>query len=337
MTNQQMQYAYWQRIRQLQTYRAYAAGATSGKKNSYDKIAKVSDNYFLNYLEYDAKNIDSKNAADYLKAHEDPSFAAGRCSGAFDRDSGIALRQLDWYYNNESEFIVKIKADPSKGIYGSIGVTAASPKMTKDIAKHYITTGQYYDYFDVLPFFTVDGVNENGIYAQSNVVMKNGVEIDIKKEGAENLEECCIVMLVRYILDHFTKEDIVSTTAVYNKLYNNVHIYGTSKLGGYNSHVMVSHFDPSNEIYNKSYVIEFTDKKDGIVVNEFPIMTNFRTFRFSGSGELQPIPTTSSKHITPPYWGEIEQNGIGIERWNAAADFLEDYSGSTVDEFKNLR
>jgi len=72
-------------------------------------------------------------------------------------------------------------------------------------------------------------------------------------------------------------------------------------------------------------------------VNEFPIMTNFRTFRYNSQGEPQPIPTTSSKKIPLAYWGEIEQRGIGLERWNTAAEFLDDYAGSGVDEFKNLR
>jgi len=173
----------------------------------------------------------------------------------FDKDSGIAVRQLDWFYNDQAEFIVKMNADRQKGIYSSIGVTAASKMLTRNLSEHLIATGQYYDYFDVIPFFTVDGVNENGVFAQSNVVMKEGVDIDVKKEGAV-LEECCIVMLVRYILDHFTKYDLVSATSVHDKLFNNLHIYGTTKLAGYNSHILVAHYD-EDEQYSKSYVIEF--------------------------------------------------------------------------------
>jgi len=85
-----MQYAYWQRMRQQQIYRAYAAGASS-RKNSYDRIAKVSDNYFLNYIEYSPRNVDSRKAADYLKSVETP-VAPGRCTGVYDEYSGIALR-----------------------------------------------------------------------------------------------------------------------------------------------------------------------------------------------------------------------------------------------------
>jgi len=92
----------------------------------------------LNYLEYSPKNLDPKKAVEYLKAHKDAMLAAGRCAGVYDKASGKVLRQLDWYYNEEAECIVKMNADPAKGIYGSIGVTAASPKLTTDIMKQCI-------------------------------------------------------------------------------------------------------------------------------------------------------------------------------------------------------
>jgi len=155
-------------------------------------------------------------------------------------------------------------------------VTAASPKLTRDLTEQLIASGRYYDFFDVLPFFTVDGMNENGVFAQSNVVNKNGVEININPSG----KDCCIVMVVRYILDHFTREDIKNADAVKSKLKDNLHIYGTTKLGGYNSHILIAHYDDDND-YNKSYVVEFTE--NDCIVNEFPIITNFRTFFMNGS------------------------------------------------------
>jgi len=220
-----------------------------------------------------------------------------------------------------------MNADPEKGVYGSIGVTAASPKLTRDLTEQLITTGKYYQYFDYLPFFTVDGVNDQGVYAQSNVVSKNGVEININANDPTK-EECCIVMLVRYVLDHFNREDIKTAESIKRKLKDNLHIYGTSKLGGYNPHYMIAHWDEDPD-YNKSYVVELT--ADDVIVNEFPIMTNFRTI----DDELHPIPVTP--HGKVQHWDQVEQNGIGLERWDIAADFLDEYGGATSDDFKILR
>jgi len=325
MTNQQMQFAYWQRMRQQQLYKAYAAGMA--QRNAYDRIAKVSDSCFLNYIEYSPKNIDSQKAADYLKSLENPP-APGRCTGAYDRNSGTALRQLDWYYNNETEFIIKMNADPEKGVFGSIGVTASSPKLTRDLTERLVTTGQYYGYFDYLPFFTVDGVNDQGVYAQSNVVNKNGVEINVNGDDPSKAD-CCIVMLVRYILDHFGKDDIRTKDAVKKKLKDNLHIYGTSKIGDYNSHVLIAHYDAVNGEYNKSYVVEFTS--DDIVVNEFQIMSNFRTML----GDLQPVLLNADMSLSG--WEQIEWNGCGLERWDTVAGFLSEPGGKTISDFRNLR
>jgi len=314
-----MQYAYWQRMRRQQLYRAYIAG-TNAKKNSYNNIAKVSDSYFLNYIEYSPKSIDSQKAADYLKQFE-PTLSPGRCTGVYDKRTGKALRQLDWYYNNEAEFIIKMNADSDKQVFGSIGVTATSPKITKDIAKYMIETGSYYEYFDMLPFFTVDGVNDQGIFAQSNVVNKHGIDININKDDPTKTD-CCIVMLVRYILDKFSQADMIDAASVKAKIKGNLHIFGTVKLGGYNSHILVACHK-----LKKSYVIELT--ADDILVNEFPIMTNFRTIK----SNLSAISMTTDYKVD---WNEIEQDGIGLERWETCAKFLSHKSGS-YDDFKQLR
>lgn len=96
-------------MRHQQLCRALVAGFAL-KKNSYDKIARVSDDCFLNFIEYSPKNIDSQKAVDYLKNAEH-NLAFGGCTGVYEKDSGMAVRQLDWYYNNETEFIVKMNAD----------------------------------------------------------------------------------------------------------------------------------------------------------------------------------------------------------------------------------
>jgi len=188
----------------------------------------------------------------------------------------------------------------------------------------------------VLPFFTVDGVNENGVFAQSNVVMKNGVEININS-GVAGKEDCCVVMLVRYILDHFNVSDVETASNIKSKLMDNLHIYGTSKLGDYNPHILIA----CHRI-QKSYVIEFT--ADDMVVNEFPIMTNFRTFKYDNIGETPlssvPILTLNEfKTLGLNNWKYVEKYGIGLDRWDIASEFLSssNENTATLEDFDELR
>lgn len=320
MTDQQMQYAYWQRMRQQQLYKAYVAGKAQ-RKNAYDKIAKVSDDWFLNYIEYDAKNISPDKVNAYLKNMKVP-VSHGACTGV--HKGNMVLRQLDWYFNNQAEFVIRMKACPEKGVkYSSIGVTATSPKLEWQVCKHCIETGAYYEYFDMLPYMTVDGVNEKGIFAQSNVVEKNGINtIDINP-GKEDC--CCSIMLVRYILDRVSDiGDGSSTTdnGSLSEVLDSLHLYSASpKAIAYNNHILVA------DAKGNSKIIEF--KEDHYEITTFPVMTNFRTndgFAAIGSGASM-----------QPDWSTVEWNGIGLERWTAGIQFVNDGNPASLQSFKDLR
>lgn len=78
-----------------------------------------------------------------------------------------------------------------------------------------------------------------------------------------------------------------------------MHIYGTSKIKHVNLHFLAADKD-------RCFVIEF--ENDHYDINEFPIITNFRTNRgFVCDENLMPI------------WDTIEDYGGGVERWEVAA------------------
>jgi len=313
MNAQQLNYAYWQRMRQQQLYRAYVAGGYGQARNSYDKIAKVSDDWFLNYIEYDAKKISPDKANAVFKT-QPTAVAGGMCTGV--HKGSMHLRQLDWYYNEEAEFIIRMKKCVETGVlYDSIGVTAASPKLTWQTVKDNIESKRYNEYYDILPYLTVDGVNERGIFAQSNVVEVNGIEHININPG--KIDCCCSVMLVRFILDHVGSIDELES------YLGKLHLYNAPRDKiAYNNHVLVA------DKLGNTKIIEFKESSFE-VISGFNVMTNFRTnggFHTVGSGAA-----------ISADWSSIEPNGIGVERWEAGARFVNYRHSGDLESFKNLR
>lgn len=297
---------------------AAAGEAGEARKNAYDRVEARSADGFLNYIEYDAAKISPAKINSYLKAAsaEPGTFAlGGRCTGC--RKGDFVLRQLDWYYNEEAEFVIRMKKCEAKGVkYDSIGVTACSPKLTRKIVADNIANKRYSEYFDMLPYMTVDGVNSAGVFAQSNVVEKNGVfPIDINPAGDDC---CCSIMLVRFILDH------VGSVSELDPYLRTLHLYSAAeKYIPYNAHILVC------DKTGASKVIEFVKNADGSYGFELVdshVMANFRT-----NGGLSVDQATGEA-----VWNTVEWNGMGVERWNRCAGFRR-LSAATVENFKGLR
>jgi len=288
----------------------YAAGDTY--KKQYKNIRTVyGSDWFLNYVEYDAKDISPDKANATFMTQPLNCACGGMCTGV--HKGTMQLRQLDWYYNEEVEFVIKMNKCLEKGVkYSSIGVTAASPKLTWKIVRDHILNNRYNPYFDILPYLTVDGVNEKGIFAQSNVVEVNGVEhININPTSKNDC--CCSIMLVRFILDHVGNinelEDYLNTLHLYNAPRDKV---------VYNNHVMVS------DSLGNTRIIEFKENSFEII-SSFPVMTNFRTNNgFKANG-------------ISADWTSVEHNGIGLERWETGMTFVNDGNPETLQGFKTLR
>lgn len=143
-------------------------------------------NGFLNYVEYSPSKISLDKANWYFKQFPQRS-SLGACSGVF--ILGKVLRHFDWYYNDEVEFVVKMKKDVLRGVlYDSIGIAAINPMLTRSVMQ-YVHQGMYHEYFDILPYTVIDGINEKGLYVQSNAVYQSDVDqIDV---NPEKKLECC--------------------------------------------------------------------------------------------------------------------------------------------------
>jgi len=72
-------------------------------------------------------------------------------------------RNLDWYYENGAEFV--LHATKTDKRHASLAVVSA-PFLSNDVAGD----GQYHKEFELLPYATMDGINDAGICVNINVV-----------------------------------------------------------------------------------------------------------------------------------------------------------------------
>ena len=163
--------------------------------------------------------------------------------------------------------------------------------------------------YKILPFKLLDGINEYGVFANTNVVPTQKGETS----GTTPLEsqeiELCNLMLPRFILDNFkTAAEAID----YLKKHASIYRYEPLALMGDDIHVMVGDA-------NETYVIEFIE--NALVAKKFdkPIMTNF----FVNDIDLN---NDGSVYTPKDYWANptqdpITKNGItshgaGLERFN---------------------
>ena len=133
---------------------------------------------------YDCDDSYPEDAAWYYSLPQD----YGGCSAV--RDGGFLYRNLDWKFNNAADFVVRMSA--GAGRFASVGVANCGTNLTEA----FVCSHKPSRFYKCLPGRTVDGINENGVCAEVNVVggapAWNGTG-DIHPLAA-----------VRWVLDHAT-------------------------------------------------------------------------------------------------------------------------------------
>ena len=123
------------------------------------------------------------------------------------RKGNFVGRNLDWYINNDATAIIKMNHTDDH--YASIGVTGCFPEFSNAMAK----SGEFNDAYKYLPFKTVDGINEKGLYIGVNVAPTGETSFDPETwepyafgHGANHTNPSsdmhyCVNYLVRIVLD----------------------------------------------------------------------------------------------------------------------------------------
>lgn len=274
---------------------------------SFNKI----DDYAYD-LEYDY--LDYAFAFKYFKENkvEIPNFG---CTSV--RSGNFFGRNFDWFYNNDCDFIIRTNGNgriPSIGVSGSVGAL-----NKEDVAKGRVDS----KYYKLIPFYILDGLNDAGVFINSNVVPQDKGRV-IKTQCTENEEyEMFLLMFPRFVLDKFT-------TALDACEYAKKHIsfFQTDFAGkyGYDIHFMIGDSE-------HTYVLEIIDNK--VEYKEFNIMTNFHVNGtiFNNDGKVYTPETQDDTHNAIDT-NKITKHGCGLERHNVAVDNID--SADTKEGMVNL-
>lgn len=253
-------------------------------------IRKLED--FLYEVEYGS--IDYDYAREYFRSRTPEVEAPGACSAK--RTGRFLLRHLDWRYDHEAVFAVHTPAaDGRKAVIGTAGSLSALTVQAVD-------SGEPNEAYRILPFYLQDGINEDGLFAEMNVVPFSGVDRTVPT--VEKTDSVCSIMLVRYILDKYSTVD-----EAIDDLMGYVEIFNPAALTemGYELHLLLADATSTK-------VIEFAGGE--IQVIETTQSTNFHLHgvEFERNGSVL-TPVDAAEGHYPSSKG-VETYGSGLERWN---------------------
>lgn len=246
-------------------------------------------------------------AYDYDKAREyyrTADIQPGACSAI--RKGNLYGRNFDYPYTNLAEFVVY--AEPS-GKHKSVGIASSISGLTKDV----VESEEFTDAFDIIPFATVDGINDAGVVCNVNVVPGDYGHATGTNPDAE--ETIYTPMVVRYILDNAD-----SAYDAVNKLQN-VNIVNSGRVP-YDVHWMIADAD-------ETYILEYIDG-ELTFVDDQEIMTNFYNYGFDGN-------TATAFYKSDDYDSDdttLTTYASGLERYDILAEGYDD--ATDVKSMRNL-
>ena len=207
---------------------------------SFTAPKKLAD--YLYYIEYKDYTVDLKTGEDVKSG-----FA---CSSV--RNGNFYGRNLDLDYADVPEFVVKVAA--KEGRYASIGMVANFTLKSKDVGS--ISEAQLL----ALPNLTFDGINENGVAMNANVVPAVDLDFATLLSTNHGKERIHALAVIRYVLDH------AKSAAHAVELLKNMDIYGG--YGAWGLHWMLAD-------EKETYIIECIDGELVARNDTDNIMTNF--------------------------------------------------------------
>lgn len=210
------------------------------------EISKVTDYlYEITYNDYDFVY-----ATNYFNENYRGSF--GACSSV--RKGYFYGRNYDWNYDEKAEFIIRTTANENR--HASIGVAQG----VKELTNNYVSSLESSNEYNILPYFTLDGINDAGLVVNINVVPTgdNGYTTGTNPDK----EDLNTIMIVRYLLDNASSVDeaieLLNNRNIYTPLTDNF---------AQEFHYMIADS-------NKTVVVEFVNNKMVVLDNE-NILTNY--------------------------------------------------------------
>lgn len=257
-------------------------------------VEKIADYFYV--MDYDTYDY-----ADGYKYAEGFEYDAGACSAV--RVGDLIGRNLDWYYGEEVEVLIRTKA--TQGRHATIGIAHGS------LTKEQVESGKWTDYYNVLPFMTSDCMNDVGVYASSNIVPAGDKGLTLGTNVGK--QDLCQIMIPRFVCDYADS----AKNAI--ALLQDMNIFAPLSKIGYECHILLC--DAVD-----TYVIEFVDNQMSIlsstdddydaIPNDMDIVTNF--YLTGWDGNIKAVYAGNTK-------AEVDATGLtphsqGLERYTLLAD-----------------
>lgn len=303
---------------------------TSCSKGNVEPAARlVKFHDYLYGVEYD--DYDFELANNYIDENYHIPQRIG-CSQV--RKGNFVGRNLDYYINSDLNAVIKVnrKGEPDKATvndtgafftsrYASISVMGCGPDFTTEVVRN---TTDYLSVYEALPIATLDGVNENGVYAALNMDATGETSMDRSQWntgyfglGAAYTNPSseltfCTYILVRVVLDHAKSVDdairIVEAINWYDPLFSED---GESQ----SFHWIIADA-------KTNCILEFVDNKP-VIIKTSDVST--------------PSLATIMTNFTNSLWQKdvIQNYGTGYERYDILAARYPD-TPSTFEGMQNL-
>ncbi len=263
-------------------------------------VEKITDYLYEVTLDYDFDYVASKPLQEQFR----PNLPA--CSSI--SLGNFRGRNLDWYYENGSDFVVHVTKKDNR--HASLGISCV-PFIDNDIAGD----GQYHKEFEGLPFSTLDGINDAGICVNLNVVtFQEFGKWQMKTETTD--DDMMEFMAPRIILDNCTyMTDIVPTMEKYdwfsvgNEFETHLMVSGPRSADDATITSVILEYIPFTEngkTFRKVCVIS-QDEKDLALVGgdaarfwlckgDYLIMTNFNLWKFEADKDRKGRLLSTTEH-----------------------------------------
>ena len=229
----------------LRDAKAYTDAAT-GAVRRVDGEARVLPRYLHTLKFYDSY----PDVADWYYSRY--GRVGGACSSV--RDGNTLARNYDWDFDAAPSFVIGMDAGPCR--FASVGVASVGTNLTEDA----VTRGRPSKFYKALPGMTLDGVNENGVAANVNVVSSFG-----HTNGWHGSALHCLGA-VRWVLDH-------ATNAQHGAEFLAANVYVPQSMidEGYSYHYMIA--DAA-----ETWIAEDGQARVVGTAANRSVMTNFRNF-----------------------------------------------------------
>ncbi len=271
----------------------------------HSEIVKVSD-YLFEATFYDYEKY-LETARERLAKFKPQT---GGCSSV--QNGMIRGRNYDWTFDEAPEFVVHVPA--KEGRHASVGISTV-PSITAKA----VESGEKLVQLNLIPYFTVDGINDAGLTININVVTY-GDKGEFVMKTEDTSDDISPAMICRILLDKAGSIDEALS------MMREMDIFSLGP--DYECHFMISGPQSAEDTTfntvavelipdeNKHYQLSVIDNNKNEFVDNKPIMTNFHLTGFDGT----------EKSLT--------MHPAGYERYLILSECFE--QGKTVSGMKEL-